>query len=61
MENNEYLDVLDEQGNKIGKIDTRKNIHQRGFIHSEVTAFIYTENAAVLLQKRNSKMNEFEK
>ncbi len=26
MENNEYLDVLDELGNKIGKVDTRENM-----------------------------------
>ncbi len=49
----EYLDLLDERGNKIGKIDTRENIHKKGFIHAEVAAFIYTEDGTVLLQKRN--------
>lgn len=59
MGNNEYLDILDEQGNKIGKTDTRENIHKNGIIHSEVTAVIYTENGAVLLQKRNSNKKTY--
>lgn len=55
----EYLDILDEQGNKIGKIDTRENVHKKGFIHSEVTAVIYTENGTVLLQRRNSNKKTY--
>ncbi|MBQ3414789.1 MAG: hypothetical protein IJH39_05440 [Clostridia bacterium] len=49
----EYLDVLDEQGNPTGKIETREIIHRKGLIHSEVTGIIYTENGKILLQKRN--------
>ena len=32
----EYLDILDENGNKTGKKDTRENIHRLGLLHSEV-------------------------
>lgn len=59
MQNNEYLDILDEQGNKIGKTDTRENIHEKGLIHSEVTAVIYTETGKVLLQKRNNNKKTY--
>ena len=32
----EYLDILDENGNKTGEKDTRENIHKLGLLHSEV-------------------------
>ncbi|MBQ3408323.1 MAG: NUDIX domain-containing protein [Clostridia bacterium] len=50
----EYLDILDEKGNKTGKKDTRENIHKLGLLHSEVAAFIYTDTGKVILQKRKS-------
>lgn len=50
----EYIDILDENGNKTGEKDTRKNIHKLGLLHSEVAAFIYTDTGKVLLQKRKS-------
>ena len=50
----EYLDILDENGNKTGEKDTRENIHKLGLLHSEVAAFIYTDTGKVVLQKRKS-------
>ena len=50
----EYLDILDENGNKTGETDTRENIHKLGLLHSEVVAFIYTDTGKVILQKRKS-------
>ena len=50
----EYLDILDENGNKTGEKDTRENIHKLGLLHSEVVAFIYTDTGKVILQKRKS-------
>ena len=50
----EYLDILDEDGNKTGKKDTRENIHKLGLLHSEAAAFIYTDTGKILLQKRKS-------
>lgn len=50
----EYLDILDEKGNKTGEKDTRENIHKLGLLHSEVAAFIYTDTGKVILQKRKS-------
>ncbi|MBP3597353.1 MAG: NUDIX domain-containing protein [Clostridia bacterium] len=50
----EYLDILDENGNKTEEKDTRENIHKLGLLHSEVAAFIYTDTGKVILQKRKS-------
>lgn len=55
----EYLDILDEQGNLTGKIDTRENVHKNGVIHAEVTAVLYTENKKILLQKRASNKKTY--
>lgn len=50
----EYLDILDENGNRTGKRDARENIHKLGLLHAEVAAFIYTETGKILLQKMKS-------
>lgn len=50
----EYLDILDENGNKTVEKDTRENVHKLGLLHSEVAAFIYTDTGKVILQKRKS-------
>ena len=50
----EYLDILDESGNRTGKRDARENIHKLGLLHAEVAAFIYTETGKIILQKRKS-------
>ena len=50
----EYIDILNENGNKTGEKDTRENVHKLGLLHSEVAAFIYTNTGKVLLQKRKS-------
>ena len=55
----EYLDILDEEGNKTGKKDTREIIHKNGLLHSEVAAFIYTGTGKILLQKRKSNKKTY--
>ena len=55
----EYLDILDEEGNKTGEKDTRENIHKLGLLHSEVAAFIYTDTGKVVLQKRKSNKSTY--
>ena len=54
----EYLDILDENGNKTGEKDTRENIHKLGLLHSEVAVFIYTNLGEILLQKRPPRKDE---
>ena len=55
----EYLDILDEEGNKTGKKDTREIIHKNGLLHSEVAAFIYTDTGKIVLQKRKSNKKTY--
>lgn len=51
----EYLDVLDQFGNKIGVIKTREQIHQDGDFHRVVHTWIYNEKGEILLQKRSKQ------
>lgn len=55
----EYLDILDESGNKTGSKDTREYIHKLGLLHSEVAAFIYTNTGKVILQQRKSNKSTY--
>ncbi len=48
----EYFDVLDENGNKIGKIKLRNEVHRDGNWHKSVHIWILNDNGDVLLQRR---------
>lgn len=54
----EYFDVLNEKGEYIGKIETRKKCHTEGLWHKAVAMFIINSKEQVLLQRRsaNKKM-----
>ena len=47
----ELFDVLDEQGNKTGKTENKKIIHEKGLWHSAVHIWIYNSKGEILLQK----------
>ena len=49
----EYFDVLNEQGEFTGKIETREKCHEKGLWHRAVYGFIFNSNGEVLLQRRN--------
>lgn len=49
----EYFDVLNEQGEFTGKIETREKCHGQGLWHRAVYGFIFNSNGEVLLQKRS--------
>ena len=51
----ELLDVLNENGEYIGKIDTRESCHQNGLWHKAVVVFILNSKNQILLQKRSPK------
>jgi len=53
---NELIAIVDEKDNTIGE-DTRKNVHEKGYIHRETYCYIINSKKRVLLQKRkdNSK------
>lgn len=52
--NNEYFDVLDEQGNKTGKIKLRDLVHKDGNWHRTIHIWIYNNKGELLLQRRCS-------
>ncbi|MGI6329906.1 MAG: NUDIX hydrolase [Bacilli bacterium] len=49
----EYLDVLDEQGNKTGIVKSRGEIHKNNLWHREVAVLIFNLEGEILLQKRS--------
>ena len=48
----EFFDVLDENGNKTGKIKLRSEVHRDGDLHKSVHIWIINYNGDVLLQRR---------
>jgi len=48
----EYLDILDENGNKTGEIKTRTETHARGLWHKAVHIWIINDKNQILIQKR---------
>lgn len=48
----EYFDVLDENGDKTGKIKLRSEVHRDGDWHKAVHIWIINNNGDILLQRR---------
>lgn len=48
----EYFDILDENGNKIGKTKLRSEVHRDGDWHKAVHIWILNNKGEVLLQRR---------
>lgn len=49
---NEYLDILDKNGNQTGKRELRTIVHQKGLWHRAVFVAIINSKNQILLQKR---------
>ena len=49
----EYLDVLDENGNKTGEIIERNEAHRRGVCHRVIQVWIINSDNELLIQKRS--------
>lgn len=48
----EYFDILDENGNKTGKIKLRNEVHRDGDWHKAVHIWIINDKGEILLQRR---------
>ena len=48
----EYFDILDEKGNKTGKIKLRNEVHRDGDWHKGVHIWIINNDGEILLQRR---------
>ena len=49
----EYLDVLDENGNLTGEKRTRSEVHSKGLWHKAVHIWVVNDNGELILQKRS--------
>lgn len=55
----EFFDVLDEKGNKTGKIKAREEVHRDGDWHKTVHIWIVNDKDEVLLQKRSPNKDSY--
>ena len=56
---NELIEVLDEQGNSINKLEKRKLIHEQGLWHNEVACVVLNSKRQILLQKRSENKKSY--
>lgn len=49
----EYLDIVDEQGNRTGEVLDRKTAHDLNKLHWEITIFVVNGKGQILLEKRS--------
>lgn len=49
----ELIDVLDENGEKTGEIETRKKVHEKGLCHRIIVVAIIDKNGYLLMQQRS--------
>lgn len=50
----EYFDVLNEEGNYTGKVESREKCHKEGLWHKATVVFIINSKQQVLLQRRSA-------
>ncbi len=55
----EYFDVLDERGNKTGKIKKREDVHRDGDWHKSIHIWIVNDKNEVLLQKSSPNKDSY--
>lgn len=51
----ENIDILDENGNQLGLVKTREEVHSKGFWHKVVHIWIINSEGKLLLQKRSAE------
>lgn len=51
----EYLDILDENGNKTGEVKLKKEVHDKGLWHRTVHVWFLNSKGELLLQLRGVK------
>jgi isopentenyldiphosphate isomerase len=51
----EYIDLVDSNGNPIGKSELKSIIHQKGYYHHTAHLWLYTKQGDILLSQRSAK------
>lgn len=55
----EYIDIIDQQGNPTGAVRLKSEAHQLGLCHASIHVWFYTLEGEVLLQKRAAHKDTF--
>lgn len=55
----EYIDILDKNGNKTGKTCLKTKAHKKGLLHASVHIWIINNKGEVLIQKRAKDKDTF--
>ncbi len=55
----EYLDILDNKGNKTGETKSYEEAHEKGHIHKAVHVWIMNSNREILIQKRQKNKKAY--
>lgn len=55
----EYLDILDEKGNKTGEVKTRQEVHSNGYWHKGVHIWILNSKKELLVQRRSANKDVY--
>ncbi|MGB5821545.1 MAG: NUDIX domain-containing protein [Saonia sp.] len=55
----ELIDILDANGNFLGKTAMKSEVHRKGFFHSTVHIWLYTRSGKVLIQQRGKDKSTF--
>ena len=53
----EYIDLVDKNGNPTGKTELKSVIHQNGYYHNTAHIWFYTNDGKILLSQRSAKKN----
>ena len=55
----ELLDVLDENGNKTGEVETKQEVYNKGLWHKTVHIWVINDDNELLVQRRNPLKKTF--
>ncbi len=55
----EKIDILDEDGNKIGETKTYDEVHEKGLLHLTVHVWLVNSKGQILLQKRSKYVRAY--
>ncbi|MGM0417235.1 MAG: NUDIX hydrolase [Thermodesulfobacteriota bacterium] len=50
----EFIDILDENGNFTGIIKSREEVHEKGYLHKTIHVWVVNSKNEILIQKRSA-------
>jgi isopentenyldiphosphate isomerase len=55
----EYIDLLNEEGNKTGKTCLKSEAHKKGLLHASVHIWVFNKDKEIIIQKRAPNKDTF--